>query len=116
MLTTIVTPSVNRPLSEIPYITFAFLVLLRSPNKMGSSNPTQIQQLLTPLRELITDKPPYVNGTLQLPASCFSLFYRTTEDGPDARFEHEDPEFLGHREWEPLTYFMIDVSTLLMLL
>ena len=95
MLTTIVTPSVNRPLSEIPYITFAFLVLLRSPNKMGSSNPTQIQQLLTPLRELITDKPPYVNGTLQLPASCFSLFHRTTEDGSDARFE--DSGFLGHR-------------------
>jgi hypothetical protein len=43
-------------------------------------HPTRIQQLLTPLRESITNKPPYISGTLPLPASCFSLFYRTTED------------------------------------
>ncbi len=62
---------------------------------MEGTNPTRTQQLIIPLRESIIDKPPYISGTLQLPASCFSLFYRTTEDGPDARFE--DPEFLGHR-------------------
>jgi hypothetical protein len=62
---------------------------------MESAHPTRIQQLLTPLRESITNKPPYISGTLPLPASCFSLFYRTTEDGPDARFDldigHESP-------------------------
>jgi hypothetical protein len=52
---------------------------------MESARSTRIQQLLTPLRESITNKPPYIKGTLPLPASCFSLFYRTTED--DARFE-----------------------------
>jgi hypothetical protein len=66
---------------------------------MESAHPTRIQQLLTPLRESITDKPPYISGTLPLPASCFSLFYRTTEDGPDARFD--DPEFLEHQAREP---------------
>ena len=58
--------------------------------------PTRIQQLLVPLRESITNKPPYISGTLPLPAPCFSLFYGTTEDSPDARFE-----FLGHKAWEP---------------
>ncbi|KAI0275941.1 hypothetical protein BGY98DRAFT_747365 [Russula aff. rugulosa BPL654] len=56
-----------------------------SDSETGSTQPTQTQQLLTPLRESITNKPPYINGTLPLPASCFSLFYKTTEGGPDAR-------------------------------
>ena len=70
---------------------------------MESAHPNRNQQLLTPLRGSITNKPPSISGTLPLPASCFSLFYRTTED--DARFD--DPEFLGHRTRltsAPLTY------------
>lgn len=63
----------------------------------SDGKPTRIQQLLTPLRETISRKPPYISGTLLLPASCFSLFYRTTEGGLDARFD--DPQFLGH--WVP---------------
>ena len=55
-------------------------------------HPSRNQQLLTPLRESIINKPTCISGTLPLPASCFSLFYRITEDGPDARFD--DPEFL----------------------
>jgi hypothetical protein len=49
--------------------------------------PTLTQQLLTPLRDSIIDKPPYTSGTLPLPNSSFSLFYKTTKDGNDARFE-----------------------------
>src|SRR6266852_3946845 len=41
------------------------------------------QQLLKSLRESIVDKPPYISGTLPLPLSCFSLFYK---DGLAARF------------------------------
>jgi hypothetical protein len=48
--------------------------------------PTHTQQLLTKLRELIIDKPPYISGTLQLPDSYFSLFYKMTKDGNAARF------------------------------
>ena len=46
------------------------------------------QQLLSSLRESIVDKPPYISGTLQLPDSCFSLFYRdkTAKDSFAARF------------------------------
>ena len=44
------------------------------------------QQLLKPLRESIVDKPPYISGTLQLPESCFSFFYKTAKDGLAARF------------------------------
>jgi hypothetical protein len=44
------------------------------------------QKLITPLRESIVDKPPYVSGTLQLPDSCFSVFYKTAKDGVAARF------------------------------
>jgi hypothetical protein len=49
--------------------------------------PTGAQQLLTPLRESIVDKPPYTSGTLQLPDSSFSLFYKATNDGNDAKYE-----------------------------
>ena len=48
---------------------------------------THTQLLLTSLRESIIDRPPYISGKLQLPASCFSLFYRVAKDGPAARFE-----------------------------
>jgi len=47
---------------------------------------TRVNQLLTPLRKSIIDKPPYVSGTLQLPASSLSLFYKTTKDDHAARF------------------------------
>ena len=59
-----------------------------SDSEMESTQPTQTQQLLTPLRESITNKPRYISGTLPVPASYFSLFYRTTtQGGPDARFD-----------------------------
>ena len=60
---------------------------------------TRTQQLLTPLGESIIKKLPYISGTLPLPASCFSLFYRTTEGSPDSRFDN--PDFLGHQAREP---------------
>ncbi|KAF8495794.1 hypothetical protein F5888DRAFT_1615451, partial [Russula emetica] len=41
--------------------------------------------LLTSLRESIVDKPPYISGTLQLPDSFFSLFYKVAKDGHAAR-------------------------------
>ncbi|KAF8495736.1 hypothetical protein F5888DRAFT_1615515 [Russula emetica] len=46
---------------------------------------SQSQQLLAPLRDSIIDKPPYTAGRLPLPDACFSLFYRVTKDGHDAR-------------------------------
>jgi len=46
---------------------------------------TRVNQLLTPLHESIVNKPPYVSGTLQLPASSFSLFYKITKDGHASR-------------------------------
>jgi hypothetical protein len=58
--------------------------------------PTHIQKLLMPIRESIVDKPPYTSGTLQLPNSYFSLFYKAKKDGSDARFE--DQEMLGGPE------------------
>ena len=45
------------------------------------------QQLLTPLRDSIVDKPPYISGILQLPQTFFSLFYMVARDGNAARFE-----------------------------
>jgi hypothetical protein len=45
---------------------------------------TRTQQLLTSLRESIVDKPPYISGTLKLPESCFSLFYKLSKDDGDA--------------------------------
>jgi Rps23 Pro-64 3,4-dihydroxylase Tpa1-like proline 4-hydroxylase len=51
-----------------------------------SASLTRTQELLTPVRESITNKPPFVSGKLQLPAPCFSLLYRVTKDGHDARF------------------------------
>ena len=49
---------------------------------------THTQQLLTPLRESIINKPPYISGKLQLPApACFPLLYKLTKDGHAARFK-----------------------------
>jgi hypothetical protein len=45
-----------------------------------------IEQLLTPLRNSIVDKPPFVSGSLQLPPSLFSLFYKVTKDDHAAGF------------------------------
>ena len=51
-------------------------------------NPlNRIQQLLTPLRELIIDKPPYISGTIPLQDPCFSLLYRVIKDSNFARFD-----------------------------
>lgn len=55
--------------------------------------PTRNQELLTSLRESIIDKPPYTSGTLQLSDPCFSLYYKVTKGGNDARFD--DHVFLG---------------------
>jgi hypothetical protein len=55
------------------------------------AGPTYNQQLLTSLRESIVDKPPYISGTLQLPDSFFSLFYKSAKGGNAARFEDEVP-------------------------
>lgn len=49
------------------------------------------QRLLTPLRESILDKPPYISGTLQLPDSFFSLFYKVSKGGQAARSGDGDP-------------------------
>ena len=49
-------------------------------------NDTRDKRLLTSLRKSIVDKPPYINGTLQLPHSCFSIFYKIAKDGLAARF------------------------------
>jgi hypothetical protein len=40
-----------------------------------------------PLREAIIDKRPFVSGTLKLPATHFSLFYKIAREGHAARFE-----------------------------
>jgi len=45
-----------------------------------------IDQLLSPLREAIIDRPPLASGTLQLPASQLSLFYKIARECHDARF------------------------------
>jgi hypothetical protein len=47
-------------------------------------HPTRTQQLLKSLRESIVDKPPYISGTLKLPESYFSLFYKLSSKGDDA--------------------------------
>ena len=39
-----------------------------------------IEQLLTPVRNTIVDKPPFTSGSLQLSASLFSLFYEVTKN------------------------------------
>jgi len=49
--------------------------------KRGSDwRQSRNQQLLRSLRESIVDKPPYISGTLQLPESFFSLFYKVAID------------------------------------
>jgi len=45
---------------------------------------THVERLLIPLRELIINKSPYINGILQLPPSSFSLFYRIPKHGRSA--------------------------------
>jgi hypothetical protein len=65
-------------------------LLSSTPDQMGDSETSAIltQKLLTPVRESIINKPPFISGKLELPASCFSLLYRVTKDGHEARFEH----------------------------
>jgi hypothetical protein len=45
-----------------------------------------VEQLLTPLRESVIDKPPFTSGSLQLPTPYLSLFYIITREHPTARF------------------------------
>ncbi|KAH9959136.1 hypothetical protein BJV74DRAFT_947509 [Russula compacta] len=54
---------------------------------MQGAHLTRLEQLVAPLRESIIDKPPYISGTLPLPASFFSLFYKVgdAKDGHAAR-------------------------------
>ncbi|KAH9953970.1 hypothetical protein BC827DRAFT_1272990 [Russula dissimulans] len=40
---------------------------------------TRVEQQLTPLRRSVINKPPYLSGTLQPPASSFSLFFKITK-------------------------------------
>jgi hypothetical protein len=69
---------------------------------------TYDQHLLTPLRELIVDKPPYMSGTLQLPTSCFSLFYKTKKDGNDTRLErHPGHGLILPATWRPLADLLL---------
>ena len=67
---------------------------------------TRSQEQLTPLRESIIHKPPYISEKLGLPASCFSLLYRLTKDGNDA----------SQATRRIADIFVIDTSTLPMLL
>jgi hypothetical protein len=53
-----------------------------------ATRSASVEELLTPLRDCILDKPHYISGTCGLPASCFSLFYKTIKDGHAARFVH----------------------------
>lgn len=69
---------------------------------------TGTQQLLAPLGESIIDKPPYISGTLQLPESYFSLFYKVTKDGHAARFE--DPDFLCQKAFADIHYRHINLA------
>lgn len=61
----------------------------QDPNLNYTPEPTNKMgrwQLLESLRDSIVNKPPYVKGTLQLPDSYFSLFYKVDKDGLAARF------------------------------
>ena len=60
-------------------------------SKMANRTRTLTHTQLTSLRESITRKPPYISGTLQLPSSNFSLFYKVTKDGDAARFGYFGP-------------------------
>jgi hypothetical protein len=68
-----------------------------------------VEELLTPLRDCILDKPYYISGTCTLPTSCFSLFYKIIKDGHDARFG--DPCAAQESE-RPDGFLIIDESTL----
>jgi hypothetical protein len=46
-----------------------------------------LKNLLLPLQKAITDTVPFVSGTLNLPATHFSLFYKIAREGHAARFE-----------------------------
>ncbi|KAH9966987.1 hypothetical protein BJV74DRAFT_983713 [Russula compacta] len=59
----------------------------RTLNDTEMTHSTRVKQLVAPLLELIIDKPPYISGTLPLPDSSFSLFYKVgnVKDGHAAR-------------------------------
>ena len=54
--------------------------------RRNATDTASIDRLLSPLRESIIDKPPLASGTLQLPASHLSLFYKIARESLDARF------------------------------
>ncbi|KAH9987091.1 hypothetical protein BJV77DRAFT_1145484 [Russula vinacea] len=75
---------------------------------MGDS-ATRTQKRLAPVRESIINKPPYISGKLELPLPCFSLLYRLTKDGHDARhinLADATPDELDHltRACEPASF------------
>jgi hypothetical protein len=47
----------------------------------------RLKHLFLPLQNAIIDKRPFVSGTLKLPATHFSLFYKSAREGHAARFE-----------------------------
>ena len=65
------------------------------------------QQLLTSVRESIINKPPYISGTLPLPYFCFSLFYKISKDGLDARFV-----LTSQDRWFQADIFVVEILTL----
>lgn len=73
---------------------------------------SQTQQFLAPLRDSIIDKPLYTAGRLLFPEACFSLFYKVTKDGHDARCDMEDHGLLrGPKYFDAIG---LDTSTLQM--
>jgi len=71
-------------------------------------------QLLTSLWKSIVDKPPYISGTLQLPDSCFSFFYKVAKDGLAARFAPQPLK--SQRAFVQADILVADILTLPMLL
>ncbi|KAH9953971.1 hypothetical protein BC827DRAFT_1272991 [Russula dissimulans] len=61
---------------------------------------TRVKQMLIPLRRSVVKKPPYLSGTLQPPASSFSLFYKITKDDHASR--HIDLAHAPFNELEQL--------------
>ena len=61
------------------------IMLMRGLNTSLMKQGTRTQQLVTSLRESIVDKPPYISGTLKLPESYLSLFYKISKGDDAAR-------------------------------
>jgi hypothetical protein len=58
-----------------------------APETAWNNNPVMASdRLLGSLKDSILVKPPYISGTLHLPSSYFSLYYKVAGDGHAARF------------------------------